>query len=332
MAYKCDYSRLCLIKLYHYNYLIKGNSLNLTPIQIDDAHAQQRLDNFLIGQLKGVPKTRIYRAIRKGEVRVNKKRVRVDYRLAIGDIVRIPPVQKLEGTTKPVLDQSLLISLEMRILYEDSDLLIINKPSGLPVHGGSGVIRLSLIDALRTMRPKAHIVKLVHRLDRETSGCLVVAKKRSTLLALHTLLTERKVNKKYLLLVKGHWQGGERRLEAPLQKNVLQSGERIVKISQEGKTAVTFFRPLKFFSDTSLLEARLFTGRTHQIRVHAAYTGHPIAGDEKYGDKSFNREMRKRGLCRLFLHSAEIYCEWENKSLGVCAILDIDLIDFLKKI
>ena len=305
--------------------------MSITPIQIDEAHAGQRLYNFLIGQLNGVPETRIYRAIRKGEVRVNKKRVRADYRLATGDIVRIPPVRKAEGKALPVLDQSLLVLLEMRILCEDSDLLIINKPSGLPAHGGSGVVRLGLIEALRVMRPKERMVELVHRLDRETSGCLVVAKKRSTLVALHALLTERKVNKQYLLLVKGHWQGGERRLEAPLQKNILQSGERMVKVSQEGKVAVTFFRPLKFFSDTTLLEARPLTGRTHQIRVHAVYAGHPIAGDEKYGDKSFNHEMRKRGLRRLFLHSAGIYCEWENKSLGVCAILDVDLINFLKK-
>lgn len=305
---------------------------SIIPIQIDEAHVEQRLDNFLIGQLKGVPKTRVYRAIRKGEVRVNKKRAHADYRLAMGDVVRIPPVRKAKRKSMTVLDESLLVSLEMRIIFEDLDLLIINKPSGLPVHGGSGVVRLSLIEALRVMRPKARIVELVHRLDRETSGCLMVAKKRSTLIALHSLLTERKVNKKYLLLVKGHWQGGERRLEAPLQKNILQSGERMVKVSQKGKSAVTFFRPLKFFSDTSLLEARSLTGRTHQIRVHAAYTGYPIAGDQKYGDKSFNREMQKRGLYRLFLHSAEIYCEWEKKCLGVCAILDIDLINFLKKI
>ena len=306
--------------------------MSITPIQIDEAHAGQRLDNFLIGQFKGVPEARIYRAIRKGEARVNKKRVRVDYRLAIGDIVRIPPVQNVERKVLPVLDQSLSVLLEMRVLCEDSDLLVIDKPSGLPVHGGSGVVQLGLVEALRVMRPKARIMELVHRLDRETSGCLVVAKKRSVLVALHALLTERKVNKQYLLLVRGHWQEGERRLEAPLQKNILQSGERMVKVNQRGKTAVTFFRPLKFFSDATLLEARPLTGRTHQIRVHAAYMGYPIAGDKKYGDKSFNREMRKRGLCRLFLHAAGIYCEWENKFLGVCAILDVDLINFLKKI
>ncbi|QTS84108.1 RluA family pseudouridine synthase [Coxiella endosymbiont of Amblyomma nuttalli] len=304
--------------------------MSVTLIKINKAHAWQRLDNFLIGQLRSVPKTRIYRAIRNGEVRVNKRRVHADYRLLIGDIVRMPPVQKVEGRVLSILDQSLLLTLEMRILCEDSDLLVINKPSGLPVHGGNRVVQPGLIEALRVMRPGARMVELVHRLDQETSGCLVVAKKRSTLIALHALLIKRKINKQYFLLVKGHWQGGKRRLEVPLQKNILQSGERIVKVSQNGKSAITFFRPLKFFSNSTLLEARPLTGRTHQIRVHAAYMGHPIAGDEKYGDKSFNREMRKLGLCRLFLHSAGIYCKWENKSLGVCVILDIDLINFLK--
>ncbi|ABS78517.1 RluA family pseudouridine synthase [Coxiella burnetii] len=305
--------------------------MHTTPVTIDDAHAGQRLDNFLITRLKGVPSTRIYRAIRKGEVRVNKRRVGADYRLVVGDLVRIPPVQMAAPKKPATVDEKLLISLEMRILYEEADLLVIDKPAGLPVHGGSG-IQGGLIEALRIMRPKVRLLELVHRLDRETSGCLMVAKKRSTLVALHTLLTQRKVIKQYLLLVKGQWQGGECRVEVPLKKNRLQSGERMVKVEKEGKSAVTVFRPLKIFEQASLIEAKPLTGRTHQIRVHAAHLGYPIAGDEKYGDKVFNREMRNYGLRRLFLHSAGILCQWEDKRLGVCAILDSELMKCLTQL
>ncbi|MFK3617809.1 RluA family pseudouridine synthase, partial [Coxiella burnetii] len=275
--------------------------MHTTPVTIDDAHAGQRLDNFLITRLKGVPSTRIYRAIRKGEVRVNKRRVGADYRLVVGDLVRIPPVQMAAPKKPATVDEKLLISLEMRILYEEADLLVIDKPAGLPVHGGSG-IQGGLIEALRIMRPKVRLLELVHRLDRETSGCLMVAKKRSTLVALHTLLTQRKVIKQYLLLVKGQWQGGECRVEVPLKKNRLQSGERMVKVEKEGKSAVTVFRPLKIFEQASLIEAKPLTGRTHSIRVHAAHLGYPIAGDEKYGGKVFNRDMRNYGLRRFLLY------------------------------
>ncbi|MBW5802701.1 RluA family pseudouridine synthase [Coxiella endosymbiont of Ornithodoros amblus] len=305
--------------------------MHTTLITIDNARAGQRLDNFLITRLKGVPSTRIYRAIRKGEVRVNKRRVGADYRLVVGDLVRIPPVQ-IGAPKKPAtVDEKLLISLEMRILYEEEDLLVIDKPAGLPVHSRSGT-QGGLIEALRIMRPKVRLLELVHRLDRETSGCLMVAKKRSTLVALHTLLTQRKVIKQYLLLVKGQWQGGECRVEVPLKKNRLQSGERMVKVEKEGKSAVTVFRPLKIFEQTSLIEAKPLSGRTHQIRVHAAHIGHPIAGDEKYGDKVFNRKMRNYRLRRLFLHSAGILCQWEDKRLGVCAILDSKLMKCLTQL
>lgn len=304
--------------------------MTLTRIIIDDSHTGQRLDNFLISRLKGIPSARIYRAIRKGEVRVNKKRASADYRLAIGDSVRVPPpLHQLIVKKPPTPDKSLLISLEMRILVEEADLLVIDKPAGLPVHGGSG-INGGLIEALHIMRPKNRLLELVHRLDLETSGCLVVAKKRSLLVALHALLTQRKVVKQYFLLVKGLWQGGERQVEAPLKKNILQSGERMVKVDENGKMALTLFRPIVSYSNATLLEARPLTGRTHQIRVHAAHMGHPIAGDAKYGDKVFNQKMKTLGLRRLFLHSAGIACRWDSRVLGVCALLDADLFDFLK--
>lgn len=303
--------------------------MTLTCIIIYDSHAGQRLDNFLISRLKGMPSARIYRAIRKGEVRVNKKRASADYRLAIGDSVRIPPLHQSTIKKPSTPDKSLLISLEMRILVEEADFLVIDKPAGLPVHGGSG-INGGLIEALRIMRPKNGSLELVHRLDLETSGCLVVAKKRSLLVALHALLTQRKVVKQYLLLVKGLWQGGERRVEAPLKKNILQSGERMVKVDENGKMALTLFRPIVSYSNATLLEARPLTGRTHQIRVHTAHMGHPIAGDEKYGDKVFNQKMKTLGLRRLFLHSAGIACCWDSRVLGVCALLDADLFHFLK--
>ena len=297
-------------------------------IFIDDSHAKQRLDNFLITQLKGVPSSRIYRAIRHGEVRVNKKRTGANYKLAIADLVRIPPLQTTNRKKISNIDRNLMISLEMRILYEEANLLVINKPAGLSVHGNRsniGIKRVGLIEALRIMRPKVRLLELVHRLDRETSGCLIVAKKRTTLVALNALLVERKIEKQYLLLVKGLWKEGVCRVEAPLKKQWLQNGEKIVKVEKRGKTAVTIFRLLKTFTKASLIEAKPLSGRTHQIRVHAAHIGYPIAGDQKYGDKNFNREMRKYGLRRLFLHASGIFCRYNNKQLGICAILDTEL-------
>lgn len=301
----------------------------LAPIlvSIDDSHDGQRVDNFLISYLKRVPLTRIYRAIRKGEVRVNKKRIRVDYRLAFGDLVRVPFLYQSVVKKPSISDKSLLISLEMRIFFEEADLLIIDKPAGVPVHGGSG-INIGLIEALRIMRPNSQL-KLVHRLDRETSGCLVIAKKRSLLVELHALLTERKVIKQYCLLVKGRWQGGEKRVEVPLKKNILQSGERMVKVDETGKMAVTLFCPIFSYSEATLMEARPLTGRTHQIRVHASHLGYPIAGDKKYGDNGFNRKMKSLGLRRLFLHSSGIMYRLKNRVIGVCALLDADLLHFL---
>ncbi len=295
--------------------------------------AGQRIDNYLISKLKGVPRSRIYRAIRSGEVRVNKKRIKPDYRLIEADQVRIPPLFMAEPANKVTRPGPRLASeLEARILLEDDELLVINKPAGMPVHGGTQV-SAGLIEMLRMMRPRAHFLELVHRLDRATSGCLMIAKKRSMLVKLHHLLTHKRVKKQYLALVKGHLSPGKRRVNAPLKKNTLQSGERLVVVDQEGKSAITDFRPIKTFHSTTLVEAIPITGRTHQIRVHAASIGHPIAGDEKYGDKAFNQIMRKLGLKRLFLHSAGISCELEQgqRILGICTMLDAELSACLNK-
>lgn len=276
---------------------------------IDSAHAGQRLDNFLLGALKGVPKTHIYRILRKGEVRINKGRTRPDYRLQEGDVVRIPPVRTAQaavGALAPDTAEARLGWLNERILYEDDAFLAVDKPAGLAVHGGSGV-SLGLIEALRQLRPHARFLELVHRLDRDTSGCLLVAKKRSALVALHALLREEEgVDKRYLALVKGPWKGGSRRVSAPLQKNELRSGERMVTVSRLGKESVSVFTPRERFADAALVEIKLLTGRTHQARVHSAYIRHPIAGDEKYGDRGWNERLAALGLRRLFLHAAEL--------------------------
>jgi 23S rRNA pseudouridine955/2504/2580 synthase len=307
--------------------------LKVSHLTIDESAENQRLDNYLTTQLKGVPSSRIYRAIRKGEVRVNQKRVAAEYRLRVGDVVRIPPVRVAEREEKPQPPAKILERLQQSILIETDDLLIINKPSGLPVHGGSG-INTGLIEALRVLRPKAKLLELVHRLDKDTSGCLMIAKKRRMLVGLHQLLTHKQVHKQYLALVKGQWQGGECWVDQPLKKNVLRSGERMVSVNEAGKEAMTRFRPLKVFQHSTLVEAQPLTGRTHQIRVHAAHLGHPLAGDEKYGDIEFNKTMRALGLKRLFLHSAGIYCRLpEDKTvIGVCALLDDDLKNCLARL
>jgi len=274
-------------------------------VEVDDERAGQRIDNFLLASLKGVPKSRIYRMLRKGEVRVNKGRIKASYRLQSGDAVRIPPVRVAEPGTPVNPGQRVLKRIEAGIIAEEKGFLLLNKPSGIAVHGGSG-LNYGVIEALRVLRPEAPYLELVHRLDRDTSGCLLIAKRRSVLRELHRLLREGEVDKRYLALVKGQWQGGERRVDAPLLKNTLRSGERVVVVSSEGKSAVSIFRPVTVFAHASLVEISLLTGRTHQIRVHAASIGHPVAGDEKYGDAEFDREMKKYGVRRLFLHARSL--------------------------
>ncbi len=277
----------------------------ITPVQyvaIEEDYAGQRIDNFLVTRLKSMPKTRIYRLLRKGEVRVNKKRIQPSYRLQAGDEVRLPPMHLEEKVVAAPPGKRSVAMLADRILYEDNNLLILNKPSGIPVHGGTG-IHVGVVETLRTMYPKLPQLELVHRLDRDTSGCLILAKKRSTLREIHGLLRAGQVHKVYLALTKGHWSPSELRVEAALRKNHLSSGERIVKVDQEGKPSLTVFEPVQSYEGCMLVQATLHTGRTHQIRVHARYRSHPVAGDEKYGDKEFNKKLRECGLKRLFLHS-----------------------------
>ena len=270
-----------------------------------DEDAGQRLDNFLFRTLKGVPKSHVYRLLRTGQVRVNKKRAKPDYRLEAGDELRLPPVRQEEKAAPGLPPRWQQEALKAAILFEDDRILVINKPAGMAVHGGSGV-SFGAIETLRVLRPESPGLELAHRLDRETSGCLIVAKRRSAVRALHAAFREGRVEKRYLALVAHPWKGGEQAVDLPLEKNLLQSGERMVKVSREGKAAQSLFRPMKKFADSCLAQVRIYTGRTHQIRVHAAHIGHPVAGDEKYGDKEANKRFKALGLARMFLHAAEL--------------------------
>ncbi|QSA95771.1 23S rRNA pseudouridine(955/2504/2580) synthase RluC [Methylococcus sp. EFPC2] len=275
-------------------------------IEIDAESAGQRVDNFLFTRLKGVPKSHVYRILRTGEVRINGGRCQAPRKLEEGDVVRVPPVRtaQREETSAPV--GLLRGRLESAIAYEDDDFLVIDKPAGMAVHGGSGV-SYGVIEGLRALRPRAKFLELVHRLDRDTSGLLLVAKKRSALNALHALFRDdHAVRKVYVALLAGVWARKQLSVDAPLKKNVLQSGERIVKVARDGKPALTEFRRLRKYATATLVEARLYTGRTHQIRVHAQSMGHPIACDERYGEDAANQAFRRSGLRRLFLHAAEL--------------------------
>ena len=283
---------------------ILNPKVKLTEISEDEAG--QRIDNYLVNQLKGVPKSLIYRIIRKGEVRVNKGRIKPEYKLQGGDIVRIPPVRISQKATPEVSTKLNKVSqLENQIIYEDEVLLVLNKPSGIAVHGGSG-LNFGVIEALRALRPDARFLELVHRLDRDTSGILLVAKKRSALRNLHAQLREKRVQKDYLALVRGQWQSHCKVVNAPLLKNELASGERIVRVNEQGKASETRFRIEERYQNATLVKASPVTGRTHQIRVHTQYAGHPIALDDKYGDREFDKKMSALGLNRLFLHAFEI--------------------------
>ena len=264
-------------------------------IDIRADQAGQRIDNFLITLEKGVPKSRIYRALRKGEVRVNKGRIKQTYRLQAGDQVRVPPLRVSEKVVITELSESLTDALENAILMEDDDILVINKPAGLAVHAGSQ-IQLGVIEAMRIIRPENRFVELVHRLDRDTSGCL----------NLQQQMKASETDKRYLTLTKGKWAAQENIVDLALQKNSLSSGERMVVPDINGKKSKTLFEVKQEFSGCQLVAAKLYTGRTHQIRVHSASQSHPVAGDEKYGDREFNKRLRQYGLKRMFLHAWQL--------------------------
>ncbi len=292
----------------------------------------QRIDNFLINQLKGVPRSHIYRLIRKGEVRVNKKRVDSAYRLMPDDKVRLPPVFLAEkGKVVPPSQQTIAL-LKQHILYEDEFLLIINKPSGMSVHVGS-TVRLGVIEAMRHLYPQYPQLELAHRLDSETSGCLILAKRKRILRELHTLLREGRMTKLYWALTKGVWKKSELKVDFPLHKDYQDGGKHVVRVREGGKEALTVFHPIKNFDGASLVEARLYTGRTHQIRVHASHQGHPIAADDRYGDTEFNKQVHKQGLRRLFLHarSIDFILPSENRHISVIAPLDVELESFIER-
>ena len=274
-------------------------------LEVGAEESGQRIDNYLIRWLKGVPKSHVYRILRSGEVRVNKGRIGPDYRVQVGDRVRVPPVRTAQRAAPLAPKNSTVTNFD--ILYEDAALLVINKPSGMAVHGGSG-ISLGAIEQLRALRPNARFLELVHRLDRDTSGILMLAKKRSALVALHEQLREGRVRKVYLTLVRGHWREAKRAVKAPLQKHLLANGERRVSVHDDGQSAHTIFRLRKAWPAAtppfSLLEAELKTGRTHQIRVHLAHLQIPIAGDDKYGDFDLNKTIKKQHLKRMFLHAS----------------------------
>ncbi len=301
-------------------------------VTVEDEYAGQRIDNFLLAQLKGVPRSRIYSMMRKGEVRVNKGRVKASYRILTGDCIRIPPVRVAERT-EPNVPMRLINELEASVLYEDERLLILNKPSGIAVHGGSG-LSWGVIEALRASATKRHYLELVHRLDRDTSGCLMLAKRRSALRALHEQLRGTCIKKRYLALVKGDWPVADKRITYPLRKNMLKSGERLVRVADDGKAAITLFEPRQRFVKATLMQVDVITGRTHQIRVHAAHHGFPLAGDNKYGDAEFDAELKQMGLKRLFLHAFELHLlhPFTNEKIHIRAPLPAPLKLLLKRL
>jgi 23S rRNA pseudouridine955/2504/2580 synthase len=278
--------------------------------EIDAERAGQRLDNYLLGELKGVPRSHVYRLIRSGQVRVNSGRTNPSYRLQAGDRVRVPPVG-VRPAARPAATPDRLDWLGERILYEDARVLVLDKPAGFAVHGGSNV-SLGCIEALRLLRPQSKDLELAHRLDRGTSGCLLLAKKRSALRTVHELLREGRVDKRYLTLVKGYWPEHASAIDAPLVTRRV-GGEARVKVDAAGKEARSTFHVVDRFRKTaSLLEVSIDTGRTHQIRVHAVHVGHPVAGDERYGDKDFNTYLESFGLTRMFLHAHSLSFEWPD--------------------
>ena len=299
-----------------------------------EEEAGQRVDRVLARLLPGVPHTRLFRLLRRGEVRLNGKRVSGEARIKVGDVLRVPPVRleappSVAPETAPRVSNALVEKLNASVLFEDERLLVIDKPAGVAVHGGSG-ISAGVIEALRAARPDEPL-ELVHRLDRDTSGCLMIARRRSTLRSMHAMLREDAFDKRYLVLVRGKWELGKKLIDAPLRTDLRVGGERTVKVAPDGKASATEFHVVQFFGQlATLLEAKLLTGRTHQIRVHAAYAGHAVAGDEKYGDEEFNHQLRAFGLKRLFLHAHSV--SFEDPERHVAMSISAPLPDALRSV
>lgn len=327
------------------NKTAKVSELAAAFLTVDEASEGQRVDNFLTKTLKGVPKSHVYRILRSGEVRVNKKRIDADFRLSLGDVVRVPPIRATIAE-KPEGAVPATSKFENAIIYEDDAMLVIDKAAGFAVHGGSGVSR-GVIEQLRIERPKAKFLELVHRLDRETSGVLMLAKKRSALVALHEAIRNNQTDKRYLMLVQGEWLEQKKRVVLDLQKYVLPNGERRVNVVTdaskdkfgERQTSETMFRLIKNYNNPtigkySLLEAQLVTGRTHQLRVQLSHLGFPIVGDDKYGDFALNKTLVKHGLKRMFLHSSvtKIRHPLTQEKLELVAPMPTELGKFLKKL
>ena len=302
-----------------------------TLLEVGEESAGQRIDNFLLRLAKGVPKSHVYRILRSGEVRVNKGRIAADYRVKEGDVVRVPPIRLAEKPATGVAAPA----REFAVVHEDDALIVIDKPSGTAVHGGSGV-SFGVIEQLRRARPQAKLLELAHRLDRETSGLLIVAKKRSALTKLHDMFRDGKISKRYLALVKGRWMNPQQHVKLPLAKYLTAEGERRVAVStaREAMEAHSIVRLVARWQNFSLVEVELKTGRTHQIRVHLSHLGFPLAGDDKYGDFSLNKDLQKAGLKRMFLHAANLRLAHPltNESLELEAPLPDDLRNFLTRL
>lgn len=301
--------------------------------EVTDAEAGQRIDNFLLKTLKPAPKSLIYRILRKGEVRVDKKRAKPDYKLKIGESVRIPPVKLPEPNEQVIVPQHVLDSIEQAVLKEDDNIIAINKPSGLPVHGGSGS-PYGLIEAFRQLRPHIPFVELVHRLDKETSGVILLAKNRKTLNELHALLRREEgvIEKHYLALVVGCWQGGKKRVSLDLQRESNQRQK--VQVQEGGKYSESIFKPIRVYKNASLMQVQILTGRMHQIRTQLAHLGYPIIGDNRYGDFQQNRQFKQFGIKRLFLHaeSVQFRLEFSSQNYTLQADLPSELKQALKQL
>lgn len=305
-------------------------------IEVDDNHAGQRLDNFLFTLMKGVPKTHVYRIIRKGEVRVNKKRAKQTTRLNEGDVVRVPPVRTEQQNKK--VNTANYTFLKDRIIFEDDVIMALNKPAGMAVHAGSG-IQIGIIEALRALFPEQRYLELVHRLDRQTSGCLLLAKKGSALRKLTEDFRQNstrnpRLDKRYLTLLKGHWTAGRQQINKALNTQTRKNGERMVVVDEQGSYASSIFTPVSVGKTASLMQVKLLTGRTHQVRVHSAFQGFHVAGDDRYGDHSFNKQCKENGLKRMFLHAASLrfYHPVTDQQIEIDAPLPDELTNILSKL